>query len=218
MRPEYRWSVFAVTAVLFGTTAQAAAIVAVGPDAFPSGATVINFNGLANGTEVNGLTVSGVHFSYAVGGSPLNGAVEIDGGPGTTNNISPPNIVSIGNNTGVLTVTLPSSVDLFGYGFAILASGSVANATTISAFSGTTLVGSLSFTGAPDPGFTGGFAGIQSSTPFNQLQLTFNSTVAPAFAVDNVIFASAIPEPSTIFLTLLGLGTLATFSARRLHS
>ncbi len=213
MRFGYRWLTFVFSGLLLGATAQAD-IIAVGPGAFPSNATVISFSGLATGTEVNGLTVNGARFDYTVGGSPLNGAVIIDGGPGTTKHISPPNIVSIGRNTGVLTVTLPSSANLFGYGFAMLNGVAVANATTISAFSGTTLLGSLSFPGAPDPAFTGGFAGIQSTTSFNRLGLTFNSSVASAFALDNLTFASAVPEPSSLLLAVLGLGALATFSAR----
>jgi len=214
MRLQSRWFTFILSALLLGATAQAD-IIAVGPGAFPSNATVITFNGLADGTEVNGLTVSGVQFSYTVGGSPLDGAVVIDGGPGPTNHIAPPNIVSDGDNTGVLTVTLPSSVHLFGYGFAILSEEAVANATTLSAFNGTTLLGSLSFSGAPDPTFTGGFAGIESTTTaFNRLQLTFNSSVAPAFAVGNVTFVSTVPEPSTMLLAVLGLGALATLSAK----
>ena len=72
---------------------------AVGPAAFTSGAALLDFSSLATGTEVNGLLVNGVQFSYTVGGSPLNGGVEIDGGPGATNNISPQNIVSLGNDT-----------------------------------------------------------------------------------------------------------------------
>lgn len=213
MRVQYHWLIFVFSALLLGATAQAD-IIAVGPGAFPSSAKVINFNGLADDTEVNGLTVNGVQFSYTVGGSPLDGAVIIDAGPGPTNHISPPNIVSVGDNAGVLTLTLPSSANLFGYGFAILSHASVANATTISAFSGTTLLGSLSFSGEPDPDFAGGFAGIESTTAFDRLELTFNSSVAPAFALDNIMFANTVPEPSAIFLAMLGLGVLATFSAR----
>jgi hypothetical protein len=139
-----------------------------------------------------------------------NGIVVIDGGPGVTNNITPPNIVSVGNNTGVLGVLLPSQSTLFGYGYAILNVGPVSNATTIALFLGANPVGSLSYAGVPDPTFTGGFAGIQSTLPFDRVQLTFNSTVAPAFAVDNVRFA-AIPEPSTYWLMLGAL----VFGVRR---
>jgi len=180
---------------------------AVGPGAFPPGSPILTFDGLAEGTEVNGLSYGGVSFTYTVGGSPLNGAVVIDGGPGMTNNIAPPNIVSVGNNAGTLNLVLPGASDLFGYGYALLASGTIANATTISLFSGTTSVGSLSYSGAPDPAFTGGFAGIESTIPFDRVALTFESTQSLAFAVDNIRFVTVtnIPEPSTVLLAAAGL-------------
>ena len=206
---KYQWLFCVVSVLWLGVHAQAD-VIAVGPGAFPASATVLNFSGLADGTEVNGLTVNGVRFTYAVGGSPRNGAVQIDAGPGITNHISPPNIVSMGDNTGALTVNLPSSVNLFGYGFAIFSEETVANATTIAAFSGPTLVGSLSFADAPDPTFTGGFAGVQSTTAFNRLELTFNSSSAFAFALDNLTFsnASIVPEPSSLLLAVLGFGVV----------
>src|SRR4051812_3679187 len=178
-----------------------AAVIPVGPGAFPVGSTLITFDGLANGTEVNGLIVDGVSFTYTVEGILLNGAVTIDEGPGTTNNISPPNIVSVGNNTGTLTLVLPSSEKLFGYGFAISTSETISDATTISLFNGIAPVGSLSYTGSPDPDFTGGFAGIESTIPFNTVALTFNSVAASAFALDNIRFASVlvpVPEPASL--------------------
>jgi len=217
MSRKYQWILWIVSALWLGAQAQAD-VIAVGPDAFPAGATTITFNGLADGTEVNGLTVNGVRFTYTVNGSPLNGAVQIDGGPGDTNHIAPPNIVSVGDNTGVLTVTLPSSVNLFGYGFAILSEADIPNATAISAFSGTTLLGSLTFPGTADPVFTGGFAGIQSTTSFNRLELTFNSSAATAFAIDNLTFANAVPEPSSFLLAVLGLGAVAVMLCARIHA
>jgi hypothetical protein len=184
-----------------------ASAMAIGPGALPSGSLLIDFTGLANGTEVNGLSVDGVQFTYTVGGIPTNGAVVIDEGAGTTNNISPPNIVSIGNNTGTLIMTLPGPTTLLGYGYAILSGGSVPDATTISLLSGSTPVGSLSYLGIPDPSFTGGFAGVQSTIPFNVVDVTFNSSVASAFALDNVTVAnSAVPEPTTLLLLVSGMG------------
>ncbi len=203
--------------VAFGLTAGTlnAAVIPITAGAFPA-STPVTFNGLSEFTEVNGLTVGGITFTYSLG----NGIVVIDGGPGVTNNISPQNIVSIGNNTGVLRLALPGFFDSFGYGFAILNTVSVANATTITLFSGMTSVGSLSYAGTPDPTFAGGFAGIQSTIPFNNVALTFNAVAAPAFALDNVRLA-AIPEPSTIALTLSGLVAMLIRARRRsgkLHS
>src|ERR1039458_9033276 len=89
-----------LVAVLLPASSALAGVIPIGPF---TGSTLITLTGLADATEVNGLMVSGVLFTYTVGGSPLNGAVEIDGGPGTTNNIAPPNIVSIGDDSGILT-------------------------------------------------------------------------------------------------------------------
>ena len=58
------------------------------------------------------------------------------------------------NNSGVLTMTFPSLVDTFGYGYASSqGAGTILNGTTISLFNGATSVGSLSYTATPDPSF-----------------------------------------------------------------
>ena len=131
MKAQLRWWIALICCLLFleaSKTIALATVIGIGPGSFPSGSLLIDFTGLATGTEVNGLTVNGVQFRYSLG----NGAVIIDGGPGTTNNIAPPNIVSIGNDTGTLTMALPALTTLFGYGYAILATATVPNATTIS--------------------------------------------------------------------------------------
>ena len=208
------FALMSLTALLSARSASAS-VIPVGVAAFGAGSTLTTFTGLADGTEVNGLTVGGILFQYSLG----NGAVIIDGGPGTTNNIAPPNIVSVGNNAGILTLTLPSLANTFGYGYAILAGGTVANATTIALFNGATPVGTLSYTGAPDPSFTGGFAGIFSTLDFNRVQLTFNSIAAPAFAVDNIRTlnspSAAVPEPATLLLLGGGLVALSRIRRRR---
>lgn len=182
-------------------------VIAVGPEAFPADPMLLDFATLSTGTEVNGLIVNGVQFSYTMGGSPTNGVLRIDGGPGITNNITPSNIVSVGGDTGTLGLLLPAPTTLFGYGYAILNRGGlsiVANATTVNIFMGTSNLGTLSYTGVPDPVWSGGFAGIQSTIPFDRVELTFNFVAAPSFAVDNVRFA-IIPEPSTILLAGVAL-------------
>jgi hypothetical protein len=142
-----------------------------------------------------------------LGGTPTNGQVIIDGGPGTTNNVSPPNVVSIGISTGTLLLTLPTTANALGYGFADLATTTLSDATTITLFNGNTTVGSLVYSGSPDPLFTGGFAGIESTVLFNRVGLNFSAS-APAFAVDNIVYTtpSAVPEPGTLLLVTTGIG------------
>ena len=201
----------AVISSLLVTGRAVASVIPVGIAAFGAGSTLTTFDALASGVEVNGLVVNGLAFQSSLG----DGALIIDDGPGSTNNLSPQNIVSVGDNTGTLTVLLPTLTSTFGYGYAILADTPVAAATTIALYRGATALDSLSFTGVPDPDFTGGFAGIQSTLPFDRVQLFFNSTDAPAFAADDIrtIPAAAVPEPATVFL--LGAGLVSC--ARRLR-
>src|SRR5436305_11483951 len=204
--------------LLLGSNARAD-VIGVGTSAFPASSTVIDFTGLPNGLEVNGLTVSGVGFDYTVNGAPVNGAVIIDAGVGTTNNISPPYIrgrFPLFTGTGILGITLPSPVNLFGYGFAVSARGGgvfpFPNLTSVSAFSGNTLLGSVSFTGNPDTGdplsnVSGGFAGILSTTAFNRVALTFlfepTAISPPAWIISDSHPSQSHPPSSRFSLLVL---------------
>ncbi|MEO5733668.1 MAG: PEP-CTERM sorting domain-containing protein [Rubrivivax sp.] len=181
-----------------------AQVSAVGTSAFGAGSTLSTFSSQVNNGEVNGTTVDGILYTYSLG----NGQLVFDGGPGVTNNVDPLNIVSVGSNAGILTMTLPGLSRAFGYGFALLVSTNVPIGTTISLFNGVTPIGSLSYSGSPDPTFAGGFAGIQSVTGFNRVTVTFNSTAATAFALDNVR-TMPVPEPTTWALFGLGLAAVA---------
>jgi PEP-CTERM motif len=208
-------NIFAAAAMLCASAS--ASVIAVGESAFPDNSTVINFQGIPLGTEVNGLVVNGVTFSYSVGGQPLNGAVAIGNTP-VTNNISPPDILSVGNASGILSIQLSAPVFLLGYGYAIFSSGTLPNATTISVFSGTAPLGTLPYTGTSDPFFTGGFAGIQSTIAFDRVQLTFLSGETQGFALDNLQFPSqsppGVPEPSTVWLLIIGVALLGVSRPR----
>jgi len=203
---------FALTLmVMYPGTSASATVIAIGPNDFLPGTTVITFDGINDGTEVNGLTVGGVLFSYSIG----NGQVITDGGPGQTNNINPPNVVSIGDPTGTMKLSLPGLTMQFGYGYALDTGGPVAGATTIALYAGNAFVGSLSYDGDNDPTFTGGFAGIQSDIAFDTAYLTFNTNAAPAWAFDNVMYAPAVPEPGTLLMFASGFLGVAGLLRKR---
>lgn len=58
-----------------------------------AGTSLITFDGIPDGTPVNGMTVDGVQFNYFVNNVASN-ALVVDGGPGMTNNVSRPNLVN----------------------------------------------------------------------------------------------------------------------------
>ena len=224
MRASPMSAALVIVCTLVAVPRASASLITVGIGAFPMGSTLTAFSGLAVGTDINGLFVDAavgpggaILFQYSLG----NGRVSIGVGPNTTNNINPPAIVSNAgaNNSGVLTMTFPSLVDLFGYGFALQGTGTIPNGTTLSLFDGATPVGSLSFNAMPDPVVPGGFAGIRSTLAFNRVEVTFNSVSAAAFALDNIRrgpTVAAVPEPTTFVLLGTGvLGTMIRARARR---
>jgi hypothetical protein len=203
-------SIFFLGIWLIATNAFAG-IVAVSPSDFPPGTTMITFDGLPDGTDLGALVVDGVLFNYTL---PVGlGGVIIDGGPGVTNHISPPNAVTYGDIADVeMILSLPAPTTMFGYGYALDTSGFLANATTIALYDGFNFIGSLSFDGDSDPGFTGGFAGVRSTVPFNTVYMLFDWNDAPAWAFDNVMIYTT-PEPSS--LMLLGGGLLTALGIVR---
>jgi PEP-CTERM motif-containing protein len=219
MRTSQFWisAAFVFVGTLAAVPMASASVIPIGIGSFGPGSTLTTFTGLALGTEVNGLTVDGILYQYSLG----NGRVSIGVGPNTTNNINQPDIVSNpgNNNSGVLTMMFPSLVDTFGYGYALLGTGTIPNGTTLSLFDGATSVGSLSFTATPDLVVPGGFAGIRSTLAFNRVEVTFNSVSATAFALDNVRrgpAVSAVPEPTTLILFGTGaLGLIAKLRRRK---
>src|SRR6266851_6723463 len=64
-QPSWILQAFAVwLGLVFSGPNSFADLVAIAPAAFPAGSTLITFSGLADGTNVNGLTFGGISFSY----------------------------------------------------------------------------------------------------------------------------------------------------------
>jgi hypothetical protein len=95
-----------IAVMLFASIGQAP-VEPIAPSAFSDSS---SFDGLATGTEANGLAVAGLSFGVIVASVSANGQVIVDAGPGVTGNVSPPNLGSVANLPDlVLTVDFPRS-------------------------------------------------------------------------------------------------------------
>ncbi len=201
-------SLLTACAVALCTRAEATPI-ALGIGSF--GSPLVTFSEVALGTPLNGLTINGFGFAETVPNASV-----ASGGSGNTNNVTQPAALGFNFTVDVITVTMPSLMSGFGFGYSILAAGNVVpNAVTVTLFRGTTNLGSLGYTASLDPIFPGGFMGVgDDTTPFDSVRFSFTST-ASGFDFDNIraIRAdSAVPEPTT--MVLLGSG-FAAAAARR---
>ena len=180
-----------------------------------AGTSLITFDGIPDGTPVNGMTVDGVLFNYLLNNVASN-ALVVDGGPGLTNNVSRPNLVTVGvgNANGLLRLTFAEPEARLAYGFAVLGNLVIPDATTVTLFDGTNvMVGVLSAASSVDfdPIFNSGFLGLRSTIPFVRADITF-SPIALGFAFDNLRFAPAaatVPEPASVILLLAGFAGVA---------
>ena len=163
-----------------------------GWDEFPSG-TIIP----------NGALVNGVVYKLS---DPTANFIITEGGA----DVSPPNGLGRTNNPLGGEAFIPSDVITFTFPIPISDVGVSFNtfSTTPSAYTLTTSLGDVAPSAYdPFPGIsTGQFAGFISNEPVSNV--TVRTTVSFQFGLDDMIFAQAIPEPST--LVLLGIGALCT--------
>jgi hypothetical protein len=186
-----------VTITLLFPLLSAATITAIGENDFPANRTLIDFTGY-DGYPVNHLVIQGVTFDYSYHTAD-RAYIGRDGGD--SNHISGPALdVNVDEWVGHITMDLPQLETMIGYGFDGPSHGLVHNATIMKLYNGSQFIGSLGFDGNADPDWTGGYAGLVSTDPFNRVEVYFNTGLG--FAMDNVSFAT--PEPGS--LALLGTG------------
>lgn len=202
---------FIVSVACMGGTYATASVIAIGPENFPPGTHLINFDGFNDGAHVDGY-IDGILFMYYL---PVEaGEVVIGHFFGATNNMTPPYANTVGDNRTVsMLLILPAPATMLGYGYALNIDRHLAEASWIKLYLNNELVGSLSYDGDRDPDFTGGFAGIQSTIPFDTVNFGFNE-IASVWAFDNVMVYYAVPEPGTLML----FGTIALGLAGAIRS
>jgi hypothetical protein len=188
----------------------------------PTGVNYANFDGLqlgAAGGMSNGIIVSFGADGQAVQGSQsgVYAAPYLSNGNGTLfgdPNNGPDTTTYLSTGIGSVTLTLPGEEKYFG-----LLWGSVDAYNTLSLYNGSTLVGSL--TGADvtsnangDQGEFGTFyVNINSTESFDNVVATSSSY---AFEFDNVAYNStAVPEPSSFILALIGGVGAVTYKLKR---
>jgi PEP-CTERM motif len=202
--------------------ARAGIVVDASVGGAPTGVNYANFDGLplgAAGGTSNGITVSFGGDGQAVQGSVSNlyAAPFLSSGNGAPfgdPNNGPDTTTYLSTGTGSVTLALPGEEKYVG-----LLWGSVDSYNTLSLYNGSTLVGTVTGTDVTssangNQGELGTFyVNITSTDSFNTIVATSTQN---AFEFDNVAFnTSAVPEPSSIMLGLIGMMGAATYTQMR---
>ena len=204
------------------SVAKAGIVVDASVGGAPTGVSYANFDGLppgATGGMSNGIAVSFAGDGQAVTGSMsgVYAAPFLSNGNGTLfgdPNNGPDTTRFLTTGVGSVTLVLPGEEKYVG-----LLWGSVDNYNTLSLYNGSTLVGTVtgmdvtaSATG--DQGASGTFyVNINSTDSFDRIVATSSSY---AFEFDNVAYnQSAVPEPSSFVLALIGVMGAATYTKMR---
>ena len=202
--------------------ARAGIVVDASVGGAPTGVNYANFDGLPLGAA--GGTSNGIIVSFGGDGQAVQGSVSNlyaapflssgNGAPFGDPNNGPDTTTYLSTGIGSVTLTLPGQEKYIG-----LLWGSVDSYNTLSLYNGSTLVGTVTGTDVTssangNQGELGTFyVNITSTDSFNTIVATSTQN---AFEFDNVAFnTSAVPEPSSIILGLIGMMGAATFTQMR---
>lgn len=186
----------------FGMAGAAnATIIGVGDFVSP---TIIDFETAPSGLIGSFYVGQGVIFAH------LNGGIAWDTGTGGGNSLTASNFFSeagFPNGEAIFSGLINKA------GFYITTNGG--DNTVVSAYSGSTLVGSEFFT-TGGAGGGGSFAGLSFTSGFDRIVIATEHNINGAFAIDNFRFEGGtqpVPEPATMLL--LGTGLVGLVSARK---
>jgi hypothetical protein len=134
----------------------------------------------------DGLNLAGVTYSFTVAEAPSSDCqAGTTVGPGTTNNIEPPNIE--GNAEGVLTMNFAHPTTIVGFGFALSTGTPQPNGVTVELFgpgrSGLRRV--VPANAEPDPAFVGGRFNYRGPA-ISRVTVSFAGS--ERFAIDNLTY------------------------------
>jgi hypothetical protein len=188
----------------------------------PTGVNYVNFNNLPLGNT--GGTSGGVGVSFTTDGQAVQGSLAnvyaapyLSNGNGTLfgdPNNGPDGTTYLSTGIGSVILTMPGQETYLG-----LLWGSVDSYNTLSFYNGSTPIGSV--TGTQVTSNADGDQGMQGTYYVNITSTeSFNTVVASstqyAFEFDNVAYnASAVPEPSSVVLSLLGAFGIFTYKLKR---
>lgn len=162
---------------------------------------------------VNGVSIAGLTFGFAINGKASDQAVFGASLPGSTTNVSPPALV--GSTQGILTLNFAQATDFLRFGIAFNSFNTLDPGLTVQLFDGSlSLLGSFTLRTLSTTSFTEGLFN-RSGVQIGRAVLTFNPNVS-TFALDNLSFNSlAIPEPAALLLLGTGLAAIAALTKKR---
>lgn len=162
---------------------------------------------------IDGLTFSGVTFSFSVSGIPDLDANYSSGGPGATTYVQDPSIE--GNSSGILGLDFANPTADLGFGVALSTFASLSPGFTVELFDAALVsLGTFPINTDPLISYTEGqFTYL--GAPVLRAVIDFDDG-AGRFAFDNLTFSStSVPEPASLALLGIGLAGLGAMRRRR---
>ena len=161
---------------------------------------------------VNGLSYSGVNFSFRVGGLPSTDAIYHGIGPGTLTYLQDPTLE--GTTAGILTLDFSTPTDMLEFGVALNSYFAATPAYVVKLYDPSyALIGTFSGNTSPLVLWSEGQF-TYSENKVRRAVIGFNGQAASRFALDNLTI-NPIPAPGAVLLGSFGLGLVNWLRRRR---